>query len=175
MAGAVRRHRRAPLRTWIDELTVTCMSVRTAGSTANSPRAGCGSSRPAGWCCGSDQRRAQRKVRGICGRRRTLGLHGTVGVWAAAGFFFLSATGLAWSTYAGADIDELRTSLGQATPSVSASVAAGGEHAGHAGTGSGGTTASTTPRDLDRILAAARAESLGDPVEIVVPADASTA
>lgn len=62
------------------------------------------------------RRRAQRKVRGTSGRRRTLGLHGTVGVWAAVGFVFLSATGLTWSTYAGANIDTLRTALHQATP-----------------------------------------------------------
>jgi uncharacterized iron-regulated membrane protein len=117
------------------------------------------------------RRRALRKVRGTSGRRRTLGLHGSVGVWAAAGFIFLSATGLTWSTYAGANIDELRTSLGQSTPSVSA--AAGGDHAGH------GASASTGEAEhgvgLDKVLAAARAKGLGDPVEIVPPADASSA
>ncbi|KRD12178.1 MULTISPECIES: PepSY-associated TM helix domain-containing protein [unclassified Streptomyces] len=119
------------------------------------------------------RRRAQRKVRGVTGRRRTLGLHGTVGVWAAAGFFFLSATGLTWSTYAGAHIDELRTSLGQATPSVSAA-ASGGDHAGHdAASGAGGDGEHGV--GLDKVLAAARAEGLGDPVEIVPPADASSA
>ncbi|GHE30473.1 PepSY-associated TM helix domain-containing protein [Streptomyces capitiformicae] len=115
------------------------------------------------------RRRAQRKVRGTSGRRRTLGLHGTVGVWAAAGFFFLSATGLTWSAYAGANIDVLRTELRQATPAISA---AAGDHGGHdAGTAEGGAAAEG---DLDKILAAARAEGLGDPVEIVPPADASS-
>ncbi|MCX4766917.1 PepSY domain-containing protein [Streptomyces sp. NBC_01275] len=119
------------------------------------------------------RRRALRKVRGASGRRRTLGLHGTVGVWTAVGFIFLSATGLTWSTYAGANIDELRTSLGQATPSVSAA-ASGGEHAGHdTAAGSGGDAEHGV--GLDKILAAARAEGLGDPVEIVPPADASSA
>ncbi|MFE7277642.1 PepSY-associated TM helix domain-containing protein [Streptomyces sp. NPDC057623] len=118
------------------------------------------------------RRRALRKVRGTTGRRRTLGLHGTVGVWAAAGFIFLSATGLTWSAYAGANIDELRTSLGQATPSVSAS--AGGDHGGHGGAaGTGGSGEHGV--GLDKVLAAARAEGLGDPVEIVPPADASSA
>ncbi|WP_458249197.1 PepSY-associated TM helix domain-containing protein [Streptomyces sp. MAI_2237] len=117
------------------------------------------------------RRRALRKVRGTRGRRRTLGLHGTVGVWAAAGFLFLSATGLTWSTYAGANIDELRTSLGQATPSVSA--VAGGEHAGH---GAAATTGSGEHGvGLDTVLAAARAEGLTDPVEIVPPADDKSA
>lgn len=118
------------------------------------------------------RRRALRKVRGTSGRRRTLGLHGTVGVWAALGFFFLSATGLTWSAYAGANIDELRTSLGQATPSVSAS--AGGDHGGHGGgAGTGGSGEHGV--GLDKVLAAARAEGLGDPVEIVPPADSSSA
>ncbi|MFF4585138.1 PepSY-associated TM helix domain-containing protein [Streptomyces sp. NPDC001388] len=119
------------------------------------------------------RRRALRKVRGTSGRRRTLGLHGTVGVWAAAGFFFLSATGLTWSAYAGAHIDELRTSLKQATPSISATVG-GGEHAGH-DTASGAGGDGEHGVGLDRILAAARAEGLGDPVEIVPPADATSA
>ncbi|WP_395574717.1 PepSY-associated TM helix domain-containing protein [Streptomyces sp. BK79] len=119
------------------------------------------------------RRRARRKLRGTGGRRRTLGLHGTVGAWAAAGFVFLSATGLTWSTYAGANIEELRVQLGQTTPSVTAS-AGGGEHGGHgAASGAGGDAAHGV--GLDRILAAARAEGLGDPVEIVPPADASSA
>ncbi|MER5748585.1 PepSY-associated TM helix domain-containing protein [Streptomyces sp. NPDC002088] len=119
------------------------------------------------------RRHALRTVRGTSGRRRTLGLHGSVGVWAAAGFLFLSATGLTWSTYAGANIDELRTSLGQATPSVSAA-AGGGEHAGHDSASAAGGDAEHGV-GLDKILAAARAEGLSDPVEIVPPADASSA
>ncbi|MGW1721364.1 PepSY-associated TM helix domain-containing protein [Streptomyces sp. NPDC002306] len=118
------------------------------------------------------RRRALRKVRGTSGRRRTLSLHGSVGVWAAAGFVFLSATGLTWSTYAGANIDELRTALGHSTPSVSAAV--GGEHAGHdTAAASGGDAGHGV--GLDRVLAAARAEGLDGPVEIVPPADASSA
>ncbi|MFF3611902.1 PepSY-associated TM helix domain-containing protein [Streptomyces sp. NPDC002580] len=118
------------------------------------------------------RRRDRRRVRGATGRRRTLGLHGTVGVWAAVGFVFLSATGLTWSTYAGANIDTLRTALHQATPSISA--ATGGDHGSHDGPGAG-TGAPADPRGLDTILAAARAQGLGDPVEIVPPADASSA
>lgn len=120
------------------------------------------------------RRRSRRKVRGTTGRRRTLGLHGTVGAWAAAGFIFLSATGLTWSTYAGANIEDLRVSLDQTTPSVSASATGGGEHSGHgAAAGAGGDAAHGV--GLDKVLAAARAKGLGDPVEIVPPADASSA
>ncbi|MFF3411031.1 PepSY-associated TM helix domain-containing protein [Streptomyces sp. NPDC002742] len=119
------------------------------------------------------RRRDRRKVRGTSGRRRILGLHGTVGVWAAAGFVFLSATGLTWSTYAGTNIDTLRTSLHQATPSISATTV--GDHAGHGGSGTGTGAGKEAPQRLDTILAAARAKGLGDPVEIVPPADASSA
>ncbi|MGW3250295.1 PepSY-associated TM helix domain-containing protein [Streptomyces fungicidicus] len=118
------------------------------------------------------RRRALRKLRGTTGRRRTLALHGGVGAWAAAGFIFLSATGLTWSAYAGANIGELRASLGQETPSVSA--AAAGEHSGH--DTAGGTAGDAAHGvGLDRVLAAARAEGLGDPVEIVPPADEESA
>ncbi|USQ84790.1 PepSY domain-containing protein [Streptomyces phaeoluteigriseus] len=161
-----------PLRTWIDEfhrdlrlgengrlyseLAASWLWVIAGGGVAL-------------WF---SRRRALRKVRGTGGRRRTLGLHGTVGVWAAAGFFFLSATGLTWSQYAGAHIDELRTSLGQSTPAVSA--AGGGEHAGHdAAAGDGGDGEHGV--GIDKILAAARTEGLGDPVEIVPPADTESA
>ncbi|MGV9572850.1 PepSY-associated TM helix domain-containing protein, partial [Streptomyces nigra] len=161
-----------PLRTWIDEfhrdlhlgepgrlyseLAASWLWVIAAG----------------GLVLWFSRRRALRKVRGTSGRRRTLGLHGTVGVWAALGFIFLSATGLTWSTYAGAHIDDLRTALRQATPSISAS--AGGDHGSHGGTaGAGGGEGQGV--GLDKVLAAARSEGLSDPVEIVPPADASSA
>ncbi|MFI9155168.1 PepSY-associated TM helix domain-containing protein [Streptomyces sp. NPDC053367] len=169
-----------PLRTWIDEfhrdlklgesgrlyseLSASWLWVITGG----------------GLVLWFSRARARRKVRGSSGRRRTLGLHGTIGVWAAAGFFFLSATGLTWSAHAGESIDELRTAVGHATPSVSTTVggaagAGGGhaEHGGAAGPASGGPGAAGV--GLDKVLAAARAEGLGDPVEIVPPADASSA
>lgn len=106
------------------------------------------------------------------GRRRTLALHSGLGVWVAVGLFFLSATGLTWSTYAGANVTDLRAAVGQATPAVASGLT--GEHAGH-GTmpgmdmgGSGGGH-HTTDVGYDAVLRAARAKGLGDPVEIVPP------
>lgn len=164
-----------PLRTWIDGLHANLRLGETGRLYSELAASWLWVISGGGLVLWLGRGRARRRVRGTSGRRRTLGLHGTVGVWAAAGFFFLSATGLTWSTYAGANIDELRTSLGQATPSVSAAI--GGAHAGHggAGTGTGAGTVTGTPADLDRILGAARAEGLGNPVEIVPPADASSA
>lgn len=105
-------------------------------------------------------------------RRRTLrDLHGTVGVWTAGGLFFLSATGLTWSTYAGASIGDLRTALSQTTPSVTAT-AVSGSHAEHA---AGPGTAAETGVGLNAVLDAARSEGLSDPVEIVPPADSGSA
>lgn len=77
------------------------------------------------------------------GRRKILSLHSASGVWLALGFFFLSATGLTWSTYAGANVTELRSAIGWSTPTIStdlidsANTGSGGaedhgEHAEHA-------------------------------------------
>ncbi|MFI8191839.1 PepSY-associated TM helix domain-containing protein [Streptomyces sp. NPDC085946] len=161
-----------PLRTWIDEFHRDLHLGESGRLYSELAASWLWVIAGGGLVLWFSRRRARRTVRGTAGRRRTLGLHGTVGVWAAAGFFFLSATGLTWSAYAGATVDELRTSLGQATPVLSA--AAGEEHSGHgAAAGSGGSGAHGV--GLDRVLAAARAEGLGDPVEIVPPADAGSA
>ncbi|MFJ8149653.1 PepSY-associated TM helix domain-containing protein [Streptomyces sp. NPDC096048] len=163
-----------PLRTWIDEFHRDLHLGETGRLYSEFAASWLWVIAGGGLVLWFSRRRARRKLRGTSGRRRTLGLHGTVGAWAAAGFVFLSATGLTWSTYAGANIEDLRVSLGQTTPSVSASAAGGGEHAGHgAATGAGGDAAHGV--GLDKVLSAARAEGLGDPVEIVPPADASSA
>jgi uncharacterized iron-regulated membrane protein len=160
-----------PLRTWIDELHRDLHLGETGRLYSEFAASWLGVIALGGLALWFSRRRALRKLRGTSGRRRTLGRHGIVGAWAAAGFLFLSATGLTWSTYAGANIDELRTSLGQATPSVTAT--AGGDHAGHGASASAGDAQHGV--GLDKVLAAARSEGLGDPVEVVPPADASSA
>jgi uncharacterized iron-regulated membrane protein len=50
--------------------------------------------------------------------RRTLSWHATTGVWLGLGFLFLSATGLTWSTYAGTNVTDLRSTLGWTTPAL---------------------------------------------------------
>ncbi|MFJ4685324.1 PepSY-associated TM helix domain-containing protein [Streptomyces sp. NPDC088789] len=159
-----------PLRTWIDEFHRDLHLGDTGRLYSELAASWLWVIALGGVALWFSRRRALRKVRGTRGRRRVLGLHGTVGVWAAAGFVFLSATGLTWSQYAGANIDQLRTSLGQATPSVSA--AGGGDHGGH-GAAAGGDADHGV--GLDKVLSAARSEGLGDPVEIVPPADPSSA
>ncbi|MFD1746605.1 PepSY-associated TM helix domain-containing protein [Rhizobium helianthi] len=46
-------------------------------------------------------------------------VHTLLALWIALGLFFLSATGLTWSRYAGDNIDALRSALNWVTPSVS--------------------------------------------------------
>jgi uncharacterized iron-regulated membrane protein len=88
--------------------------------------------------------RKTRKARGslypdlkATGRRKLLSLHSAAGVWLALGFFFLSATGLTWSTYAGANVTDLRSAIGWSTPTIttdlstSSTGSTGGDHAEH--------------------------------------------
>jgi uncharacterized iron-regulated membrane protein len=65
-------------------------------------------------------------------------VHSLIGLWIAIGLFFLSATGLTWSRWAGGHIDVVRQELGWVTPSISTSLKpgdgplAGGQHSEHA-------------------------------------------
>ncbi|MFW5419834.1 PepSY domain-containing protein [Nocardiopsis sp. CNT-189] len=123
------------------------------------------------------------------GRRRTLGRHGAVGIWALVGMLFLSATGLSWSAYAGENIGAMRSAFGWETPALSA--ADGGGHAGHGAaaedgadrSGHGGHGGQEGEGDHaghgehaghggigpDEALVEARAAGLDGPVEIGVP------
>lgn len=122
--------------------------------------------------------------RAATGRRRTLNWHGVTGIWIAFGLFFLSATGLTWSAYAGEHITELRSAMSWTTPAVSKTLpgaavtgdAAGHDDHGH-GHGSSPPPAGDAPRveDVDRVLDAARAAGIGGKVEMSIPADAGTA
>ncbi|WP_433783485.1 PepSY-associated TM helix domain-containing protein [Actinomycetospora sp. CA-101289] len=64
-------------------------------------------------------------------RARLLSWHAVVGLWAAAGLLFLSATGLTWSTYAGENIGALRAQLSWQTPEPATALPGTGAHAGH--------------------------------------------
>ncbi|WP_214368121.1 PepSY-associated TM helix domain-containing protein [Pseudonocardia sp. H11422] len=106
---------------------------------------------------------------GATGRRRTLGRHGALGTWLLVGMLFLSATGLTWSTYAGATISELRASLGWGTPALDTGGSSG--HAGHGDHGGAPATGGGTGR-VDAVLATARAAGIdAGPVEIALPAE----
>lgn len=93
-------------------------------------------------------------------RQRSMSLHATIGVWAAIGLFFLSATGLTWSQFAGGNVSALRQSLDWSTPYLSSEAA---------------TTAPVTeeevPATAQSVLDVARTEGLTDPVAITPSTD----
>lgn len=123
------------------------------------------------------------------GRALTLNWHGTVGLWIATGLVFLSATGLTWSTYAGANITSLRAAMSWTTPTVSTTVepesataatteepAQPGHDHGAAGEPEQATTTSA-PRveDLDNVVQTAQAAGIGGKVEVSIPSQPGTA
>lgn len=113
------------------------------------------------------------------GYRRLSGWHSAVGIWVVVGALFLSATGITWSTFAGANVAELRTLVGGGTPALTTTLdgaaAAGGEHAHHGGGHSSGAP-SADPATFDAVWAVARNANVnsGD-LEIRPPASAGTA
>ncbi|MFC4534649.1 PepSY-associated TM helix domain-containing protein [Sphaerisporangium dianthi] len=117
------------------------------------------------------RRRRRRRLilpeRGATGLRRTLSWHGSVGVWVALGLLFLSATGLTWSKYAGANLGELRAAWGWETPAISASPA---DHAAH--TAGGHQHGAASAISADQVVQAAASKNLSGPLEIVWPAEA---
>jgi uncharacterized iron-regulated membrane protein len=105
------------------------------------------------------------------GVRRTRSWHATTGVWLAVGLLFLSATGLTWSRYAGANVDAGLAALKAETPAISTALT--GAPAGDGGAhhhGGGQSTTAGDPTAFDRVLTVARGAGLSGPVEIV-PAD----
>lgn len=114
-------------------------------------------------------------------RERRLNWHAVVGVWILPVALLLSATGLTWSTYAGANIDELRQNLSWTTPAVETALpgAVVPEETGHADHHGGHPTGRPVPADriqqLDRVRAAAREAGVTRPAEITIPAADGTA
>lgn len=118
-----------------------------------------------------------RSARGV---RRTRTRHAATGVWLAVGLLALSATGLTWSHYAGARFGALLDAAKGHAPELVTALPGGaeqteGEHAGHAGHGTGHGAASTDPAAFDAVLAVARDAGLGGRVELTPPADATSA
>lgn len=130
------------------------------------------------------RRRTATKVGAAGSRSRIVRRHSTVGVVASVGLFFLAATGLTWSTYAGANVASLRESLSWTTPKVATPLTAasgaaaasdsGGGHEGHAGHGGSAgptaekstATAQETAAQLATVDAGARQAGLAAPYEI---------
>ncbi|ABM12974.1 Propeptide, PepSY amd peptidase M4 [Mycolicibacterium vanbaalenii PYR-1] len=103
------------------------------------------------------------------GRARTLSWHGATGVWLLAGLLFLSATGITWSTYAGAHVSDIRSAMNWQRPQLDSTLAGHGDHGGHGVPGP--AVVDRLAVDYDGVLAAAAGAGARSPVEITVPAE----
>jgi uncharacterized iron-regulated membrane protein len=115
------------------------------------------------------RRRVRRMIRpdlaANAGVRRTRGWHASTGVWIAIVLLILSATGLTWSTYAGARFDLVQEAF-DSTKAVPDTTLAATAHTGG--------DAEADLSNVDSVLAVARKQGLSGPVDIT-PAAAGEA
>ncbi|WP_306210285.1 PepSY-associated TM helix domain-containing protein [Actinoplanes sp. RD1] len=114
------------------------------------------------------------------GVRRTRSWHASLGLWLSVGLLFLSATGLTWSEYAGANFGKLVDGLHGSRPAVSTALAApaaapaAGEHAEHGG-GAPAVSPAVDPAVIDKVLQTATANGIGGRLTVTPPAEAGAA
>jgi uncharacterized iron-regulated membrane protein len=152
-----------PVRAWFDELHRTLLLGDVGRVYSELAASWLGVLAVSGLALWVARRRRHHRLRRMLlpeasapGRVRLRSWHGAVGLWAVIGMAFLSATGLTWSQFAGANVTDLRAQLDWSTPSVDQTLP-------------GPTPAVTeSPGAIaDRVLAAAHAAGMSDPVEIV--------
>ncbi len=116
--------------------------------------------------------------RAVSGRSRTLNWHSTTGAWLLVGLLFLSATGITWSTYAGANVSDIRSALSWQRPQLDTALsattapeeaAAFGDHGHHASA----ATEATLHRSVDynAIINIAAGAGVHLPLEVTLPAE----
>jgi uncharacterized iron-regulated membrane protein len=98
-------------------------------------------------------------ARGLKGRARTLNWHGATGVWLLAALLFLSATGITWSTYAGAHVTDIRAAFDWQRPVLSSAA------------GSTATVTDPATIDYDAAVRAAGSAGVRLPVEVALPTE----
>ncbi|ALG30457.1 peptidase [Glutamicibacter halophytocola] len=110
------------------------------------------------------------------GYRKLASWHGSLGLWILIGAFFLSATGITWSTFGGANVGEIRSALNWGTPSVNTDLSdsadsSGDEHAHHHGVDSAQSGKMVNPAAFDTMLSIGREININTQlVEIKPPA-----
>jgi uncharacterized iron-regulated membrane protein len=118
--------------------------------------------------------------RSVAGRARTLNWHGTTGIWLLAGLLFLSATGITWSTYAGAHVSDIRTALNWQRPQLDTALTASpapqdhsnDEHAGHGRSAPVDGARDPASIDYEGVLDAAARVGVHAPLEVTLPTKA---
>ena len=181
-----------PLRTWISQLHRS-LHLGDAGRLYSELAASwLGIVAAAGlglWIARFRKSRTKRDMirpqRGYTGYRKARSWHTSIGLWVAVGALFLSATGITWSQLGGANVSELRTTLGWQTPAVSTSLdgsePAADEHAHHHGGSSHAEdedteVTSANPATFASVLTVAQRENVNTGlVEIRPPAEPGTA
>lgn len=108
--------------------------------------------------------------RTVSGRSRTLNWHGATGVWLLAGLLFLSATGITWSTYAGAHVSDIRTVFNWQRPQLNTNLLADA-HAGHGDPAAGPSGVESVALDYAAVLDTADAAGVRSPVELTLPSE----
>lgn len=119
-----------------------------------------------------------RPARGYTGYRRLFSWHTSVGVWVVLGALFLSATGITWSQFAGANVTNMRAALEWGTPSLTTALAgetaSAGDHSHHGAVGA--PTGEANPATFDSVLAIGQRANINTGlVEIRPPAEPGTA
>ncbi|OZM79532.1 PepSY domain-containing protein [Pseudonocardia sp. MH-G8] len=160
-----------PVRAWVDELHRTLHLGPVGRLYSEVAASWLGVLALSGGALWTARRRRRARVRrtllpqgSATGRVRLRSWHGAVGLWAAVGMLFLSATGLTWSQFAGANVTALRASLDWSTPTVATALPAQGAPSDSADPEVLGATA-------DRVLAAARAAAVSDQVALLPGGD----
>ncbi len=105
--------------------------------------------------------------RGVSGRGRTLNWHGAVGIWLLAMLLFLSATGITWSTYAGAHVSDIRAALNWERPQLDTA----SDHEGHGGSDPTSQQVDPTSIDYNAVIDAAARAGVTAPLELVLPSE----
>ncbi|HWS35731.1 MAG TPA: PepSY-associated TM helix domain-containing protein [Actinoplanes sp.] len=107
------------------------------------------------------------------GVRRSRSWHAATGIWLTTGLLILSATGLTWSGYAGANFGAALDAMQGNRPYVATTLdaaPAGGHHSGGAP-----AVVAAEPAAYDTALNSARQSGLDGPVQITPPADPASA
>lgn len=112
-------------------------------------------------------------------RQNTMSLHATVGTWLVVAMLGIAATGLTWSTFAGANINSVVTAMDWRTAplqtSLNGEAAETDPHAEHEDHLGVHTQHLSTDGQAPTVLATARQVGLDGPLRMVAPTDADTA